>query len=311
MPTTIVASRFNTLHALVSKILGVPTVAGYGYGSALLSSSVNPNTSKIDDEEYINLYKDIVRIDAHQNGEGSITIDPFVVGDFESNPLTADKVEETYIAGLESQVSTLETNRFSIASSQLIIDQLRNTSNLQISSTRSLQWRNTISHIFTVDFGSVANKDAYFNAGGQIRPEISLSYSGGEAKTIAWQVLFNSIGAIKIAGSSTRDSLGNGSNLGIVNCNSSSYTRLYQSASAVAYSNNLVTIDAKITGSTKVQIKVSCQDNHGETIDEYVRGATTSVVNVAIPDGEVTIGATPIDTVVYSGSLIGATVTGF
>lgn len=315
MPVTILANRYNTLQAQVAKILGVPVEIGYGYGSPVSSSPVS--TYAITDDQYINLYKDIVRIDAHQNGESSITIDPFVVGDFDSNP-SADKIEEAYIAGLESEVSTLDTNRFSIAASQLQIDILKNVGNLQISSTRSLQWRDTISHIFEVDFGTSANRNAFFNAGGQIRPELALNYTGGEAKTIAWQVLFNQIGSIKIAGSSTRDSQNNGSNLGLVDCNASSYTRLYQSASAQAYSNNLVTIDAKLVGSvpifsgaSKIQIKVNCQDNHGETIDEYVRGATTGAVFAAIPDGTVQIGSSIVDTVVYSGSLIGSTTTGF
>tara|TARA_B100001094_G_scaffold323824_1_gene375368 strand:+ start:3430 stop:4365 length:936 start_codon:yes stop_codon:yes gene_type:complete len=311
LPVTILANRYNTLQARVAKILGAPTVPGYGYGSIVSSSPVYRYS--ITDDQYINLYKDIVRIDAHQNGESSITIDPFVVGNFNSNP-SADKIEEAYIAGLESEVNTLDVNRFSIAASQLQIDILRNVSNLQISSTRSLQWRNTISHIFTVDFGTSSNRNAFFNAGGQIRPELALNYTGGESKTISWQVLFNTIGAIKIAGSSTRDSQNSGSNLGLVNCNASSYTRLYQSASAQAYSNNLVTIDAKLVGSanaSKIQIKVNCQDSHGENIDEYVRGATTGTVFTAIPDGTVQIGSSILDTVVYSGNLLGSTITSF
>lgn len=311
MPVTIAASRYNNLRILVNKILGTPTVAGYGYGQTLLSSPVAADTDIIDDNEYINLYKDIVRIDAHQNGDG-ITIDPYVVGDYATNLASTDKVEELYISNLETQVGGLETNRFDIdITNQADIVPLFVPSGLFVlGSTRSLQWRTAISHIFTVDFPSETSLNSFFNSGGEIRMSLTLTYTGGELKTNNWKNLMADVGQIRMGYNKTQDSDGIISTKGYADL-SSTYTRVYTSSSTTNYSNNQIVVDALKVDANTLQIKLQCQDFHGEGIDEYVKGTTTSQMFLAVPNGEILINGETIDTVVYSDAITGTTVSNF
>ena len=292
--------------------------AGYGYGATLISAPANKGTpitaqtDKIADEEYINLYKDIVRIDAHQNGSSNITIDPFVVGDFENNPATADKVEENYIAGLETIVSTLDTNRFQISlndqtSVQALLDQDGN----QIQSQRSLIWRTQISHIFTVQFDSDVDLYAFFNAGGQIICSPRIQYTGSQLKTVNWANLLQNINNIQFKALQTSDSNGVTSTSGFEDLVTGAYTRVYVSASALAYANNVVILDARISAIDQIQFKLTLLDNHGENIDEYVQGIVSNTVSFRKADGEVTIAGQTIDTVKFDGTIIGQPVSEF
>lgn len=309
MPTTItiVASRYNALRNLVNKILGTPSDAGYGYGSTLLSSTVSSDTSKIDDQQYVNLYKDIVRIDAHQNGPG-ITIDPFVVGDYDTNLENTDLIEETYITALESKVNSLEASRFNIeATTQADIIELLDSSNSILNSSRSLIWNTSINHIFTVSFDDASAMNSFFNAGGQIIPSPRISYTGSQQKTLSWQNLCNDVGNIRMGIAATTDSLGKTSTKGFQDL-TNSYIRVYTSNSGVAYSNNVIALDARISAANQVQIKLSFLDNHGENIDEYVQGITNNTVFLRVPNGEVTIDGSTLATVQYTSDIIGNTI---
>lgn len=292
--------------------------SGYGYGATMLSAPANKGTpitaqtDKISDEEYIKLYKDIVRIDAHQNGSSNITINPFVVGDFEANPATADKVEESYIAGLESIVTTLDANRFQInASNQSSIQALLNQDGNQIESSRSLIWRTQISHIFTVQFDSDIDLYAFFNSGGQIICSPRIQYTGSQLKTVNWANLLQNINNIQFGALQTSDSNGVTSTSGFEDLVTGAYTRVYVSSSALAYANNVVILDARISASDQIQLKLTLLDNHSENIDEYVQGIVSNTVSIRKADGEVTIAGETIDTVKFNETIIGQPVSEF
>lgn len=313
MPTTILASRYNILWTSVNKILGTPNTStpGYGYGQTLLSGPVNPNTSKIDDSQYIALYADIVRIDAHQNGAGAITTQPFVVGDYDTNAGNTDLVEEAYIVGLESKMSALDTNRFSIdAVGQADIVELEDSSTSPLTTSRSLIWNTSINHIFTVTFPSQASRDAFFNAGGQVRCAPRISYTGSQAKTLTWQQLCSDVGSVQMGPTNTVDSTGKVVNQGYNNL-TSTYKRVYTSNSGLAYVNSVVALDALLPSSTQVQFKLQLLDNHGETIDEYVQGVVTNSVFLRVPNGEVSFNGQTYTTVSYNDTPIGANVSNF
>ena len=282
--------------------------AGYGYGQTLLSSSVNNIIDVVDDIEYIKLYKDIVRIDAHQNGSG-ISIDPYVVGDYAINLGSTDKVEDAYISNLETKVASLDANRFDIdiVNQADIVPLFVPSGQFVLSSSRSLQWRTSINHIFTVNFPNEALTNSFFNAGGEIRSALSLLYTGGELKTNRWKNLMAAVGQIRIGYNKTRDSNGITSTKGYADL-STTYTRIYSSNSATSYSNNQIIIDALMVNNSTMQIKIQCQDFHGETIDEYVKGTTSTQMFLAVPNGEILINGQTLDTVVYSGVITGTTI---
>ncbi len=282
--------------------------AGYGYGQTLLSSSVDGIIDIVDDSEYIKLYKDIVRIDAHQNGSG-ISIDPYVVGDYATNLGSTDKVEEAYISNLETKVTSLDANRFDIdiVNQADIVPLFVPSGQFVLSSSRSLQWRTSISHIFTVDFPNELSTNSFFNAGGEIRAALSLSYTGGELKTNRWKNLMAAVGQIRIGYNKTSDSTGITSTKGYADL-STTYTRIYSSNSATNYSNNQIIVDALMVNNSTMQIKLQLQDFHGETIDEYVKGTTSTQMFLAVPNGEILINGQTLDTVVYSSVVTGTTI---
>ena len=124
MPTTILATRFNNLQDRLEAVLGTSGSAAptFGYGQTLNAaldvagtrSNTIPNSDKISAQQYEDLYIDIVRCRAHQVGAAAVTIDDFVIGDFETNAANTDKVEEAYISALESLMTTIELDRFDI-----------------------------------------------------------------------------------------------------------------------------------------------------------------------------------------------------
>jgi hypothetical protein len=107
MPTTVLASRYNTLRDNVNLVLGPSTPAAltYGYGQAFSTNSVigtrtvaNPvNADKVSAQDYEDLYIDLIRTRAHQIGS-SVAIDEFVIGDYETNTGIADNYLLEWIA---------------------------------------------------------------------------------------------------------------------------------------------------------------------------------------------------------------------
>ena len=161
MPTTILASRYNTLRNETNLVLGTSAAVSpsYGYGQSFSTNSVvgtravaePSDATKVSAQDYEDLYIDLIRTRSHQVGS-SVAIDEFVIGDYEANTATADKIEESYIVGLESLATNITTDRLTVAAANLTITNLPS-----VSSSRPITngvWNGTISHIFTVIFNS-------------------------------------------------------------------------------------------------------------------------------------------------------------
>lgn len=99
MPTTVLASRYNTLRNNVNLVLGDSIAASpsYGYGQAFSTNSVVgsraandlDNADKISAQDYEDLYIDLIRSRSHQIGT-SVAIDEFVIGDYKNNATNTD-----------------------------------------------------------------------------------------------------------------------------------------------------------------------------------------------------------------------------
>ena len=107
MPTTVLASRYNTLRNNVNLVLGDSIAASpsYGYGQAFSTNSVVgsraandlDNADKISAQDYEDLYIDLIRSRSHQIG-ASVAIDEFVIGDYDVNTGIADNYLLEWIA---------------------------------------------------------------------------------------------------------------------------------------------------------------------------------------------------------------------
>lgn len=328
MPTTILASRFNTLVQELQSVLGNSSVVTpqIGYGNSYNAATVTGSRNQIDlsvvdkvtEEAFTNLYIDLVRCRVHQIGAAAFTIDPFVVGDYLTNGVSTDKIEESYIVALESLMSTIETDKFEIdIATQADIDNLKNSSGNPITSTRaeSLRgpWNGTIAHIFSVSFGSAQQRRHFFNAGGEIRFSASNAYTGSQSKSINWKNLLSGMGVItfKADSSYSNNAVGSGSSVGNYSVNSS-YQLIYRNSGTSPYSGNYYEVYARNVSDTELQFRVWFRDIDPESfpqIDEDVFGDLESKIELAIPDGTVNINGTDYDTVVFSGTITGTQTT--
>lgn len=305
MPTTILASRYNTLRDNVNLVLGISSSATptYGYGQPVSTNGVlgtraanDPvNADKVSAQDYEDLYIDILRCRAHQIGAANVTVNDFVVGDYDTNLTNTDKIEETYIQTLEGLASTILSDRFTVDPLNLDI-----TANLpSASSSRPQQaWNGTISHIFTMTWPSAASRRHFFNAGGEIRFSAGVNYTGSQAKTVDWQTILAAMGSTSFKATNTvnNSGVGSGSNIGNHDL-TSSYQLAYSRTGGAVYSRNRYYIYAKeyATGdsTSAIQFKVDFVDgapnNVTYGIDESVFGEFYSNVGYATPDSSITI----------------------
>lgn len=323
MSIAIESTRYNNLLQRLSVILGNSTTASptNGYGQTLTVSTTPligsrnqsnlTNVNKIDADQYKNLYIDLVRCRVHQIGASAFTINPFVVGDFTVNQASTDKVEETYIQGLESLMTQIETSKFDIhIPTQANIQAL--TSSTRLNST-SGSWNGTRVHIFTVNFASAVSRRHFFNSGGQVRISANLAYTGTQDKTVKWRSILSNMGVISFAANRTFSNAGVGQNSVIGNYQlTSTYQLVYRNIGLSPYTGNAYEIYALQPSTTQIQFRVFFADTDPEAapkIDENVLGDLTSTAQLARPDGAVTINGTSYSTVVFSDTITATTTT--
>ena len=307
MPTKVLASRFNTLKARVDKILGPASETNrsttnytYGYGQYLGTGTdvVGGNPNTIDAVDYKLLYIDLIRTRSHQVGS-SVAIDEFVIGDYEANTATADKIEESYIAGLESLATNIATDRLTVAATNLTIASLSAANSTRAYSTT---WNGTISHIFKVVFNTELERRHFFNSGGEIRFSASVSYSGSQAKTVDWKQTLTEIGTVDFGCQGTSVSSGIGQAYGGIGHDymSAAYQTAYYNAGGGVYNPNRFTIYAMELDDKTLQFKVTFSDPSYGNPDETVLAAVTSDAIFFRPFGQAEIDGSTTYTVYQS-----------
>jgi hypothetical protein len=320
MPVTILAERYNTLRNEVNLVLGVSNSASptYGYGQSFSTNSVVgsrsandlSNADKVTAQDYEDLYIDLMRVRSHQVGS-SVAIDEFVIGDYEANTETADKIEESYVLGLEALADNITTNKFTVDLNNLTIASLPTASSTRLPTNT---WSTVISHIFTITFDTVVERRHYFNAGGEIRLSASVDYTGSQAKTVDWQTILNAMGTISFKATETVNNAGVGSSSSIGNYDlTNSYRLVYSRTGGAVYARNRYNIYAKeyATGNatSAIQFKVDFIDGQPNDvtygIDEVVYGTFNSNVAYAAPDSQITINGTTHDAVVIDTVPVG------
>lgn len=317
MATTILASRYNTLRDQVNLILGTSNLATptYGYGQAFSTNGVvgtrsvsNPSTAdKVTAQQYEDLYIDLIRTRAHQVG-AAVTINDFVIGDYDANTATADIIAEAYILGLEAVAANISTDRFIVDPTNLRISAVP-----AASSSRTGTWYTQLTHIFTTTFASAAERRHFFNAGGEIRLSASVDYTGSQAKTVDWQTILNAMGTTSFKATETVNNAGVGSGSAIGNYDlTSSYQLIYSRSGGSVYARNRYNVYALSLNDTTVQFKIDFVDglpnNISTGIDELVYGTFNSNVHVATPDGQIDINGVTHPTVLISADPTGSVI---
>lgn len=318
MPNTVLASRYNSLRDQVNLVLGISSPASpqYGYGQGYSTNSkvgtravADPaSAEKVAAQDYRDLYIDLIRAKAHQEGASSLSIDPFIVGDYETNDSSTDKIEEAYIQNLEALASGLQTNRFSVAATNLTTQ-----ANSAASSSRvnGLPFTSEINHIFTMTWDTAEARRHYFNAGGQIKFGASVQYTGSQAKTVDWQQTLSAMGTTSFTATGTVNNNGIGTNSAFNNYNlSNSYQLIYRQDNGAVYrrsSYNIYALELNTGDATsairfKVQFYDGRPNNLATGVDELAYGDWFSTIQTAYAESTVAINGTPYDAVIIPSS---------
>ena len=323
MSVTILASRYNNLRNLVNQVLGnsVGIAPTYGYGQEfntvdVVGSRESPNllsADKISAQDYEDLYIDLIRTRSHQVG-ASVAIDDFVIGDYDTNTIDTDIIEEAYILGLESLATNIVTDKLIVDPANLDITSLPGASSTRLPTST---WSTVLTHIFTITFDTALDRRHFFNAGGQIRMSASVDYTGSQAKTVDWQSILNAMGTISFKAEETVNNAGVGTGSSIGNYDlTSSYQLIYSRTGGAVYSRNRYNLYAaeSSTGNSTSAITFKAEFVDGRPndltygIDEVVFGTFNSIVSSARPNSQININGTDFDAVVISDDPIGATV---
>jgi hypothetical protein len=270
----ITATRYNNLQSRINVIMGVGS-GNSGYGQTLVSSQVAVG-SNVDLIRVLNLRTDMLKARQHQTGgnQGPAPGDgafPLVT--------TADQITDAFAANLESQMTTIETNKLALG---LVAGNFTDTTDAN-TSQRTASWNGALTHNVTVAFGSQNAARYYFNSGGDIRLRVTLT--GGTSDTgvnqifTDWSTMFTTMGTIVMNHNTTTRSgtAGTTQNIGFYGLTASNQ-EIFRRVGSGNYATNVYLINARSDGAGNVFFNIQFNDNKGgnPNFDESVTGTLTS-----------------------------------
>jgi hypothetical protein len=290
----ITATRYNNLQSRINVIMGVGS-GNSGYGQTLASSQVAVG-SNVDLVRVLNLRTDMLKARQHQTGgnQGPTPGD----GSF---PLvtTADQITDAFAANLESQMSTIETNKLALG---LVAGNFTDTTDAN-TSQRTASWNGLLTHNITVAFGSQNAARYYFNSGGEIRFRVTLT--GGTSETgpnqiyTDWSNMFTTMGTITLNHNTTTRTGTSGTvqNIGFYQLTTTNQ-EIFRRVGSGNYSTNVYLINARSDNAGNLFFNIQFNDNKGgnPNFDESVTGTLTSRIdlrratgsNVSVPAPTIT-----------------------
>jgi len=279
---SITADEYNVLQSRISQILGVGGNT-FGYGQTVSSSPVEHITDLVllDGDSVLaqqlnDLRSDFNIVHEHQQGEPT-DINSFALGDIIGADESGTDINyasdgsKTFVNSdatkgfndFSSLISSLETNRFQIAVNQQQVS-------VVASSIRTATWDESINTVFLVEFASVDDRRYFFNAGGEIRFQGSVTNVSTQRGSF-WQDLIENPGEVQFGytatnntGSTNGVSFPNGE-LGNYNLTSSYQTILRKDASSGLYGNSFWQIEAREESNTSFSFRITLVNSGPES----------------------------------------------
>ena len=277
---------YNTLQSNISVIMGTPAgttdTTATGYNQALSSSQVSVGNT-VTEAQWDNLRTDITKAYTHQFGTA-----PTI-----TNVSTSTTIGATEYNQYEALITTVsgDPNRYTLAAGQ-------STTTTGQTATLSAGWNGTQIHQFTATFASSNERRAFFNAGGSIRFNLSLAYTGSEAKTLNWQSMMSNFGTVSfnyketaVVGGSVTSAVGNYDA-------TATFQSIRSGVGTTPYAENDIILQVKSNSSSQLEFRILLQDDdtgdrpvpsppppYGPLVDENVQGTTTSTVSIVRPSG--------------------------
>jgi len=151
-------------------------------------------------------------------------------------------------------MTTVENNKFTADATQVSIENA-------ITSSRATPWNGTITHEFTVTFGSADNRRHFFNSGGEIWFTAELT-GGTTSKDTDWATILTNMGTIKFAYTSTTSTgTGTGTTVGNFDLDGTYQTIFTKAGSASVYAENEYEIRARQDSASVIRFQVRFEDN--------------------------------------------------
>jgi len=276
---TIGEAEYTTLRSGINLVMGTPTGTGTGaagYNQATTAPAVVPG-DKVTAAAWNALKTDVDKAYTHQVGS---TPSPAL-----TTVNTDSGITKAIHDALENVVNFVKDagNRFTLGAGQ--------STTVSASSRTKTNWNGTQTHDVTFTWSSANAAKAFFNAGGKLTLTSTLSYGGGEAKTLDWQTMMDP-GTITVNYVDVTKS-GAGGTI----TNSSGYydlageVEIMNRNGANPYSENRYKIFASAI-TNGVRIRMQYQDNDvgdqtgtGPAVDENVQGTLTSAMSYIRPTG--------------------------
>lgn len=304
----ILATDYNSMRTNVTGIL----VALWGQSAT--SSNVSATVDSVTEDQLFDLYIDIQKVSVHQTGALDATIAAVSAGNtigadtsFNFNTSTGTKtaITDGTLMGFNDYINAVTTI-------QNFDDEVTGypPPNFDISSPetsqRTTQWGGasevqSVYHVMTVTWTNASQRAFFFNAGGSIKFDASLTGSSG-AKGTDWASMLSAMATIDFDKYATTASSGTPAlNSGFDDL-TSNYQIIFTKTGSGVYADNDYTISARLDGTTAVRFRIEFNDGDvgeggqgiggvNDPIDETVTGTLTSNVRTSTPNSSFTVNA--------------------
>lgn len=270
----ITAARYNIIQSTVANVLSTGS-GDSGYGQALQSSQVAQN-QLIEDDHMNTLRLDIRKAYLHQNNSY-----PTLTVVSTADTVTDNTLNNSY-ATFETLATNINTNRNTISASRLT------TGSTASSYVRTTTWNATRVGNFTVTFASTNAARHFFNSGGAV--QIDMSVTAGTAKNDDWNTMFiTNMGTLTFANlASSRSGAGGTLTSSVAYTTlTTSYQTVYSSVGGGVYTASNFNIQVRFTdiSSLVIEFQITLNDAAAGTIDEDVAANLNINVNRRIANG--------------------------
>ena len=271
----ITAARYNIIQSTVANVLSTGS-GDSGYGQALQSSQVAQN-QLIEDDHMNTLRLDIRKAYLHQNNSY-----PTLAVVSTANTVDESNALNNSYTLFESLATNINTNRNTISASRLT------TGSTASSYVRTTTWNATRVGNFTVTFASTNAARHFFNSGGAI--QIDMSVTAGTVKNDDWNTMFiTNMGTLTFANlASSRSGAGGTLTSSVAYTTlTTSYQTVYSSVGGGVYTASNFDIQVRFTdiSSLVIEFQITLNDAAAGTIDEDVAANLNINVNRRIANG--------------------------
>ena len=180
------------------------------------------------------------------------------------------------LSNLAADITLIDTNADNADASNM------STGQAGITSQRTDSWSGTITHTFTVNFGSQNAARHFFNSGGKIHMAFTRTGGSSTDQNTAWTDLFSGLGTVSMDADDTNKSggsYGTNTNIGYRDLTTSNQTIMSAPIGSGDYTANDIHIQAKTDGSGLLTFQVDLNDDHPAETGTYTGGGLGTAPN--------------------------------